>query len=98
MCVDYLDAPPGRAPRSWDRRTLLLIVWLEEYFTLHGERMPNRNEIVLPYGTVQTEIYEHYKKDVANPVSRSHIYKKWKDNFQFVKAKKVIKMLSLIVN
>ncbi|KAH3808037.1 hypothetical protein DPMN_136385 [Dreissena polymorpha] len=68
MCDDYLDAPSGKSPRSWDRSTLLLIAWLEEYFTFHGERMPNRYEILLPYGTVQREIYEQYKKDVENPV------------------------------
>ncbi|KAH3700168.1 hypothetical protein DPMN_075139, partial [Dreissena polymorpha] len=50
--------------------------------------MPNRYEILLPYGTVQREIYEQYKKDVENPVCKSQFYKKWKENFQFVKAKK----------
>ncbi|XP_052213079.1 uncharacterized protein LOC127831989 [Dreissena polymorpha] len=88
MCDDYLDAPSGKSPRSWDRSTRLLIAWLEKYFTFHGERMPNRYEILLPYGTVQREIYEQYKKYVENPVCNSQFYKKWKENFKFVKAKK----------
>ncbi|XP_052275699.1 uncharacterized protein LOC127875011 [Dreissena polymorpha] len=88
MCMNNKEAPTGKSPRNWDKSTLLLIAWLEDYFRFHGERMPHRNEIVMPYGTVKSYIYEQYKMDVENPVSKSQFYKKWIDSFQFVKTKK----------
>jgi hypothetical protein len=79
----------GKSPRDWNKNTLILITWLENYFNFYGERMPHKKDIVLPYGTFIQDIYHTYKDEMRNPVSRSQFYKTWSDNFAHVKAKKV---------
>ncbi|XP_053405148.1 uncharacterized protein LOC128558898 [Mercenaria mercenaria] len=48
---------PGKNPRDMSEKTLLLINWLEDYGTYHGDRMPDTVDILLPYKTVKTDLY-----------------------------------------
>lgn len=72
------------------------IDWMEEYFTSHGDRMPDRDEIHLPYKTRMIYVYRRYLEDTFSPekeqISRAQFYRLWGHHFPNVKAKKVISL------
>ncbi|XP_052820902.1 uncharacterized protein LOC128246640 [Mya arenaria] len=77
-------APKGK---SKDARTLNDINWLENCASFYGDRMPNSNDILLPYKTVKESIYTKYTREEDHPVSRAQFFKTWKSYFPPLKIK-----------
>lgn len=66
------------------------VEWFRNWATYHGDRMPNKKEIWLPYRTKQMEIYKDYLLDAKAPhIGKSGFYQMMKDMFPHVKVKKV---------
>ncbi|XP_053381348.1 uncharacterized protein LOC128549110 [Mercenaria mercenaria] len=84
---------PGKKPRDSSEKTLILINWLEDYGTYHGDRMPDSGDVLLPYRTKKTSLFEKYKLESAQwsyqAVSRTQFYKTWDTYFPHMKIKKV---------
>ncbi|XP_060568789.1 uncharacterized protein LOC132727367, partial [Ruditapes philippinarum] len=80
---------PGKNSRSVQDNSLVLVTWMEKYAEMHGDRMPNTNQILLPYGLTKNDLYGKYKEEcTTKPVSRSQFYTTWKQHFPHVKIKK----------
>lgn len=76
--------------RSVTSQTLETITWLEDYARYHGDRMPHKEDVFLPYKSRKNEIYSSYRLDYpTSHVSRSQFYKIWSDHFPHLKIKKV---------
>lgn len=69
------------------------IQWFRKWATFHGDRMPHKKEVWLPYRTRTCEIFAEYEKEMEKnatvPISRSSFYKILKTKFSDVKVKKV---------
>jgi hypothetical protein len=93
MNLKNVVSTKGKKPRDKSQNTLLLITWLEDFATYHGDRMPNSKDILLPYKTVKMGVYMKYKLEtraaLQNPVSRSQFFKTWEEYFPHLKVKKV---------
>ena len=70
--------------------------WMEQYFSLIGDKMPNSKQIHLPSWDTQKNIYGRYKQDMAEQMtdesevmSLSMFYKLWIDDFSHVVIPKV---------
>jgi len=66
-------------------------VWMEKYFHLLGDKMPNSNQIHLPSWDTQKDIYARYKQDMAQQmllekdlISLSMFYRIWQEEFSHV--------------
>lgn len=65
--------------------------WMEQYFSLIGDKMPNSKQIHLPSWDTQKAIYGRYKQDMAEQMiheneitSLSMFYKLWIQDFSHV--------------
>lgn len=55
--------------------SVLLINWLEDYGTYHGDRMPDSTDVLLPYKSVKIDLFRKYRqvqarKGIMTPSSR----------------------------
>ena len=91
------ESTPGRCPRKINENSLIAINWLEEHASFYGDRMPNSIDIKLPYKVRKASVYESYRKDENNPVSKSQFFKIWKTYFPHLKIKQVC-MLDIVLH
>lgn len=85
------SSPTGLRRRKLAQKSLILIQWLSNYFSLHGDRMPHRSkdEIWMPFKTRWTHVFEEYKTNVTNSTSLGQFCVLRKRYFPHVKVKKV---------
>ena len=64
--------------------------WLEDFATNYGDRMPHTEEVLLPYKTSRTHVYDRYfeEKRGTFSLSKSHFFKLWNKELHFLKIKK----------
>lgn len=67
------------------------ITWMEQYFNLIGDHMPDKNQIHLPSWETQKSIYSRYVDDMADQgietdevVALSSFYRIWSTRFSHV--------------
>ena len=69
-------------------------VWLDIYAFYHADRMPDNQNLMLPYRTRKIDIYNIYTKEMVDvlksPVSKSLFYDIW-NNKKILKIKQVIR-------
>ena len=71
------------------------LLWLEKYASSHGDRMPDKEEVRLPYGSTKKNIYSEYldnqtRSERLEPsLGPSRFYEIWRDHMPFLKIKKV---------
>ena len=67
--------------------------WLNHYSTCFGDKMPDRDEIFLPYKFRKRAVYEKYSYEktqkMKQPVALSSFMRMWKKDFRWLKIKKV---------
>lgn len=81
---------PTKKPRDMCDNSLLAIVWLEDYGTFYGDRMPDSNKIMLPYKTKKTALYRQYREECREScISRAQFLKLWATRFPHMKVKQV---------
>ena len=87
---------PIEKPRksSYKQAHVDAILWLENYTTFHGDRMPHKDIIVLPHGKSKLCVYKEYKADFIEDlkpfVCKSVFYKLWTDRFPHVRRRKKV--------
>ncbi|XP_053373966.1 uncharacterized protein LOC128546723 [Mercenaria mercenaria] len=86
-CDKDNENTPGRCPRKMNENSLTAINWLEDYASFYGDRMPNSGDVKLPYKFRKLSVYESYRLEVENPVSKSQFFKMWKTYFPHLKIK-----------
>ncbi|XP_060583861.1 uncharacterized protein LOC132740023 [Ruditapes philippinarum] len=74
--------------KSKSHNTISLIAWFEEYVKFHGDFMPHKQDVLLPYGSRKLHVYEQYKIETASPVSKSTFFDMWAKHFPHIKIKK----------
>ena len=84
----------GRRPKTNSRPVLEAINWIENYASIHGDRMPDSNRVMLPYRTEKFSLFKRYREETAGSVSRATFYRVWKDHFTHLKVK-AVSMISL---
>lgn len=72
-----------------NENSLTAINWLEDYASFYGDRMPNSGDVKLPYKARKPSVYQSYREDADNPVSKSQFFKIWKNYFPHLKIKQV---------
>lgn len=69
------------------------ISWLEEYSGDRADRMPVKEELMLPCGSKKIDIYKQYSEEKTEKMeyslSKSTFYKLWEDEFPHLKIKQV---------
>ena len=79
--------------RTLSMKSLQCMTWIEEYASYYGDRMPNNENILLPYRTTKISVYNSYCQDMKecrkNAVSRAGFNRIWKHNFPNLKIKQV---------
>lgn len=92
-CEKDHENTPGRCPRKVNENTLLTINWLEDYASFYGDRMPNSEDVMLPYKFRKLSVYKSYLADssVNSQVSKTQFFKIWKNYFPHLKIKQVNK-------
>ena len=85
-------AAANKSPRCVSLSTISAMTWLQNYAKERGDRMPHSTDILLPYKTTKTAVYQAYRRDCdkRRPNSRSHFFQLWKDHFPHLKIKEVI--------
>ncbi|KAH3700688.1 hypothetical protein DPMN_075665 [Dreissena polymorpha] len=80
------------ASKGWAQEdsTVFAQDWLESYFNLYGDRLPDRQEFSLPSCLTKTTIFEQYESEVGHSaglplVSRSMFHDIWTKHFPTVK-------------
>ncbi|XP_053380244.1 uncharacterized protein LOC128548795 [Mercenaria mercenaria] len=76
-------------PRKQSKQTIEAIVWFQEYSQFYGDRMPHKEDVLLPYKSRKQDIYQSYKNEHKDFVSRSQFYRIWSDHFPHVKKVRV---------
>ena len=76
------------------RKTKILLVsqvareWLTDYTKKYGDNMPDSHQIHLPCCLTRRAVYQMYEKFVMTqgspPLSESHFYRMWRDEFSHV--------------
>ena len=76
------------------------IAWLQTYQYFHADRMPDNGDMMLPFKTRKSDLYETYVAEkiqlletsikAAYTVSRAAFYEIWKTDFPKLKIKQVI--------
>jgi hypothetical protein len=66
-------------------------IWMERYFNLIGDKLPDKDQIHLPSWDKQKDIYQRYKTDMIDKgipedqlVVLSTLYRMWRDDFSNV--------------
>lgn len=66
-------------------------VWMEKYFNLIGDKLPDKKQIHLPSWDRQKDVYKRYKDDMMAKgipedqlVVLSTFYRMWRDDFSYV--------------
>ena len=72
-------------------KTEAAVAWMDRYFNLIGDRMPDKNQIHLPCWETQKDIYNRYCSDMVSRGSLqegflgiSMFYKVWNERFSNV--------------
>ena len=79
----------GRGQNSTSRQVLEAINWIESFASVHGDRMPDSNKVMLPYRTEKYCLFRRYREESIDSVSRMTFYIVWRDHFSHLKAKAV---------
>ena len=79
----------GRRPKSCSRPVLEAINWIEHYASVHGDRMPDSNKVMLPYRTEKFSLFRRYREESDDRISRATFYRVWRDHFSHLKVKAV---------
>ena len=79
----------GRSPKSTSRQVLEAINWIESFASVHGDRMPDSNKVMLPYRTEKYSLFRRYREESMDGVSRATFYRVWRDHFSHLKVKAV---------
>lgn len=86
-----IAANPTEINRRQTEKTLTAVFWLEKHASHYGDRMPHKNEILLPLGTNKCDVYDRYKEDAEalnnTAISKSHFMKTWKSFLPHLKIK-----------
>lgn len=79
-------------------------VWMERYFNLIGDKLPDKLKIHLPSWETQRDVFNRYKEDMTGVgipedefVSLSTFYRVWHDDFCHVSIPEVSLLLSYII-
>lgn len=66
-------------------------IWMDRYFNLVGDKMPNSNQIHLPSWETRKDVYARYKDDMeqqqmgkGDVISLDKFYKLWNENYSNV--------------
>ena len=83
--------------RSFSKATENTISWLKNYAYYHADRMPDSEDLMLPYKTRKTEVYRSYCDDMIEnlkpTVCRSTFFDTWTREFKRLKIKQVLLIL-----
>lgn len=79
----------GRAHKKHSEKIVEAISWIQQFSSVHGDRMPDSNKIMLPYKTEKFSIYSSYKQEKEKGVSKTSFYRIWKTHFPHLKIKQV---------
>lgn len=90
-----------RTPRSNTDMSQVAVRWLKDYATFCGDRMPDRDIVLLPYRTRKIDIFQQYHDELTEAMQktlcRSTFYAMWKQSFPHLKIKQVIMNLLVMV-
>ena len=70
-------------------KSVMCVGWIENYVTACADRMPDKGAILLPYKTRKSNVYNIYKSENTEPVSKSTFQYLWRHHFPQVKVKQV---------
>jgi hypothetical protein len=80
--------------RSNSTRGVDLTVWMNGYFELHGQYIPNKFEMHLPIEMCKQDVHNAYTRslesavDLRKPILLSQFYNLWESQFPLVKCTK----------
>ena len=82
-----------RSARRISQVTMDCIRWIKSYAYFHGDKMPDKKLILLPYKTRKTTLYLQYvseqTEDMKVSASKANFFSLWKHKFRHLKIKKV---------
>jgi hypothetical protein len=82
-----------RKDKSTSEKIENAVEWLNDYAVFHGDRMPDKGIVLLPYRSRKIDIYRAYEEESVSrqqqPISRSAFYRIWKTKFPNLKIKQV---------
>lgn len=83
-------------------KTEAAVAWMERYFNLIGDKMPDKDQIHLPCWETQKDIYHRYSSDVQKRgeeiLGISMFYKIWTEKFSNVVIPEVSEIMYIIAN
>ena len=97
LCKRGAKTTPGKTPKSPSEKSTKTMSWFEQYVELHGDKMPDARDVLLPYKTTKVGVYESYRVQVdeESRVSPALFYKIWKEHFPHIKIKDVSSLIIL---
>lgn len=89
--IQGVTSPSNHRFRQRTTKYLSAMNWFENYFSFHGDRMPDCNILFLPYRTRKFVLFKQYKNELGlqNDLKRSTFYRMWRASFPNVKIKEV---------
>ena len=98
LLKDKKESCVGRNLYGHSEKVIMALDWLEQYATHHGDRMPDSQNILLPYRTTKVHVFESYRKsriDLNLPAtSQATFMNVWKNRFPHLKIKQVCVIVS----